>query len=271
MTMVNHEAGIHHLCTRPHDMTGSWTEAPLTLKMPSPLAFLFNCICGYTSSSLVHVNFLQYFCSCEPGPIIQPWWHDWWRRLRPFGWCAPGMWFLSRNGGRNLRTLGSVCVKQLCKTGLHLAPQSRKDPGISFPTAKRTVSAKTSKLGEGKCWTSNPMMPKPFHGSCSTLVGFERFWGRGNFYGARRAFALLWLPLVVCLADLSSPVWKHFLPRNKKLRRIQRVASMQSMYVLQRTETTKHSKCWGLTGTDGRRAKSLRMQTPSLNFKLDLQ
>ena len=113
--------------------------------------------------------------------------------------------------------------------------------------------------------------PKPFHGSCSTLVGFERFWGRGNFYGARRAFALLWLPLVVCLADLSSPVWKHFLPRNKKLRRIQRVASMQSMYVLQRTETTKHSKCWGLTGTDGRRAKSLRMQTPSLNFKLDLQ
>ena len=160
--------------------------------------------------------FLQYFCSCEPGPIIQPWWHDWWRRLRPFGWCAPGMWFLLRNGGRNLRTLASVCVKQLCKTGLHLAPQSGKNPGISFPTAKRTVSAKTSKLGQGKCWTSNPMMPKPFHGSCSTLVGFERFWGRGNFYGARRAFALLWLPLVVCLADLSSPVWKHFLLRNKK-------------------------------------------------------
>ena len=59
MTMVNHEAGIHHLCTRPHDMTGSWTEAPLTRKMPCPLAFLFNCICGYTSSS--HLCMLIFY------------------------------------------------------------------------------------------------------------------------------------------------------------------------------------------------------------------
>ncbi len=156
MTMVNHEAGIHHLCTRPHDMTGSWTEAPLTRKMPSPLVFLFNCICAYITTTYIHIICQVHLCMLI---LLFPWTRaDYptlvtWLMKTPTTirmMCSWHAIFVSKLWPQ-LTGLG----KCLCEAAL------QRQVYIWLPKAVKILesasqlqielSAKTSKLREGKC------------------------------------------------------------------------------------------------------------------------
>ena len=85
------EAGIHHLCTRPHDMKGTLTQVPCSAQ---PAIF---CLDMFSVSGDFYGSFseecfvtLTKSVNCWAGALVIHWWYEWQRCLQSQRWCPAG-------------------------------------------------------------------------------------------------------------------------------------------------------------------------------------